>query len=52
MKEKNEFPRRKDIIYNSGVKKPLVAGERDHSCREKYHFLGQIRRNDLGAEIV
>lgn len=52
MKEKNEFPRRKDIISNSGVKKPLVAGEGDHSCLEEYHFLGQMIRNDLGVEII
>lgn len=52
MKGKNEFPRRKGIISNSGVKKPLVVGGRDHSCLEQYRFLRQMIRNDLGVEII
>lgn len=52
MKGKNELPRRNGIISNSGVKKPLVIGERDHSCLEEYHFPRQMIRNGPGVEII
>lgn len=52
MKGGKEFPRRKSIISNSGVKKPLVVGGGDHSCLEDYSFSQQMIRNGLRVEIT
>lgn len=52
MKGKNEFPRIKGIISNSGVKKPLFVGGGDHSCLEDYRFSQQLIRNGPRVEIT
>lgn len=52
MKGGNEFLRRKGIISNSGVKKPLLVGGGDQSCLEDYHFSQQMIRNGLKVKIT
>lgn len=48
----NEFPRRKGIISNCFVKKPLVVGGGDHSCLEDYRFSQKTIRNGLSRDYI